>query len=516
VGQVALLGDVFSDLADGEVQRARARCVPQPGAISHALLALIAFWSPTGASDISSHAAAAHTAASSDAPDPVARAAALAASAFARAIDEHWDADPFAEALALLADHADTGQVWAALRYLVAESALANARLDDATAALRGGADPATVWAGHRFAAVMSICAIRAVECFVLGNSAAEEAPTLIAGAPQFAHVRRDFLARGALLMRAYGALGHEDLNTAATLVLAAGSSYDLGNLTVIDRAIGWEILVNAALCQGDLGAAQSWALYLDDLVDHPIGRPPATRALSRIALATGDVERAITLAEASLEAAQADGRGVEAAEAEIVLARARIAAGDVAAAGRRLRHATILADAAGHHAFRRSATVTLSSARRRLQPVVGAGWAALSPAETAVARRLLDGEEIPDIAHALVVSPHTVKIHVSRVLCAFAVASRIGLIAAVRPQPERSVPVAALTPRQQEVAALVAAGASNRQIGEALTVSPKTVEKHIADICRRWQTPSRFALARTWWSSDYARTPLTPAPHRS
>ncbi|MFT4262545.1 MAG: helix-turn-helix transcriptional regulator, partial [Nocardioides sp.] len=153
---------------------------------------------------------------------------------------------------------------------------------------------------------------------------------------------------------------------------------------------------------------------------------------------------------------------------------------------------------------LRTSAAQTLGAARRRLQPVAGGGWAALSPTEAEVAERILRGQEVQEIAEALVVSPYTVKVHVSRVLCAFGVASRIGLLAAVR-RPAGALPTPSLTPRQQEVARLVAEGRSNQQIAEALAVSARTVEKHVADIGSRWATTTRFALARTWWASDYS-----------
>jgi DNA-binding NarL/FixJ family response regulator len=46
--------------------------------------------------------------------------------------------------------------------------------------------------------------------------------------------------------------------------------------------------------------------------------------------------------------------------------------------------------------------------------------------------------------------------------------------------QKRRADPVAALTPREQEVLALMAEGRSNQGICRALWLSPKTVETHI------------------------------------
>ena len=52
-----------------------------------------------------------------------------------------------------------------------------------------------------------------------------------------------------------------------------------------------------------------------------------------------------------------------------------------------------------------------------------------------------------------------------------------------------------ALTPRQAEVAGLVVAGWSNRQIAEALGISIGTVKDHVHAILQRLDLPSRQAV---------------------
>ncbi len=52
------------------------------------------------------------------------------------------------------------------------------------------------------------------------------------------------------------------------------------------------------------------------------------------------------------------------------------------------------------------------------------------------------------------------------------------------------------LTPRELEILRLVAAGKSNRQIGEALFISPRTVAVHITAILAKLDVPSRTAAA--------------------
>jgi non-specific serine/threonine protein kinase len=64
------------------------------------------------------------------------------------------------------------------------------------------------------------------------------------------------------------------------------------------------------------------------------------------------------------------------------------------------------------------------------------------------------------------------------------------------------------LTARQRDVAALVAAGHTNRQIGRLLGISEKTAEVHIRNIMERLSTPSRAGVAA--WA---AARGLAPPP---
>ncbi|WP_346779624.1 LuxR C-terminal-related transcriptional regulator [Streptomyces sp. S3(2020)] len=63
------------------------------------------------------------------------------------------------------------------------------------------------------------------------------------------------------------------------------------------------------------------------------------------------------------------------------------------------------------------------------------------------------------------------------------------------------------LTPREQDVAALVAEGMSNRQIASALGRSARTVDRHIENILAKLAFGSRARLA-SWWTANQARTP--------
>jgi non-specific serine/threonine protein kinase len=63
------------------------------------------------------------------------------------------------------------------------------------------------------------------------------------------------------------------------------------------------------------------------------------------------------------------------------------------------------------------------------------------------------------------------------------------------------------LTPREREVAVLVASGRSNRAIAEELVISERTVEKHVANILTGLELTSRAQLAV--WAHEHMRDDL-------
>ncbi|MEU6228915.1 LuxR C-terminal-related transcriptional regulator [Streptomyces sp. NPDC047042] len=67
-------------------------------------------------------------------------------------------------------------------------------------------------------------------------------------------------------------------------------------------------------------------------------------------------------------------------------------------------------------------------------------------------------------------------------------------------PVPAAPLPAPSpLTPREREVAALVAEGMSNRQIAAALGRSPRTVDDHVENIMAKLGFASRARLASRW-----------------
>ena len=59
----------------------------------------------------------------------------------------------------------------------------------------------------------------------------------------------------------------------------------------------------------------------------------------------------------------------------------------------------------------------------------------------------------------------------------------------------------ATLTPRERQVAALVAAGRSNKSIAEELFISPSTAARHVANIMGKLGFSSRAQIAA--WAAD-------------
>jgi DNA-binding CsgD family transcriptional regulator len=64
------------------------------------------------------------------------------------------------------------------------------------------------------------------------------------------------------------------------------------------------------------------------------------------------------------------------------------------------------------------------------------------------------------------------------------------------RPRRMTRSGVAALTPTERRVAALAAEGRTNREIAEALFVTPKTIEMHLGNAFRKLRIEGRGQLA--------------------
>jgi DNA-binding CsgD family transcriptional regulator len=76
----------------------------------------------------------------------------------------------------------------------------------------------------------------------------------------------------------------------------------------------------------------------------------------------------------------------------------------------------------------------------------------------------------------------------------------------------QAEVALGALTPRERQVAWLAAAGRTNRQIAEALIVSPETVKTHIAHVLQKLGVRSKVDLRVL--ALDLELELGTPTPH--
>ena len=70
--------------------------------------------------------------------------------------------------------------------------------------------------------------------------------------------------------------------------------------------------------------------------------------------------------------------------------------------------------------------------------------------------------------------------------------------------------PLSELSPRQREVLALVAEGLTNQEIGTRLVISEHTVHRHVANILRKLEAPSRSAAAAL--AAHHGLVPPPPA----
>jgi DNA-binding NarL/FixJ family response regulator len=460
--------------------------------------------------------------------------AALAIAQFGDAIDDPRLRDPRTAGDVLEAALDDPQpldpQFEPVLRVLLAEAALACARVDLAVALLADFDEPEAIFGreDHPFLTFSRVVRVRvrtfagdvtaardlaevavsragtalevlittSVAALVLGNADDRgETRQMVELVERHGIAPVDIVTRGCYVLAAYGAVALGDLPRAVRLLLMCGGGPGLEALRVIDRALGLELLVSAAIEDGDVDAAHAWLGRALLLADHPIAASTVARIRSRVALLADNPDSAIEWAEDARLLAQRDGRAIESAEAAIILARARIASAGGGRAVRDLATDAAPARAAGHKAFLRAAARELRHAGRRLPPDPTSGWNGLSPRERDVALLLADGLTNAEIARRLFLSTHTVRMHTSRVLHAFGTSSRVGIARALPPTSRGQA--VALTTRQNQIVDAIVAGASNREIAESLGIAVSTVEKHIAEVMRRWGARSRAGVVR-------------------
>jgi predicted ATPase/DNA-binding CsgD family transcriptional regulator/Tfp pilus assembly protein PilF len=263
----------------------------------------------------------------------------------------------------------------------------------------------------------------------------------------------------------------------------------DLGD----DRSLGSASLTRAIIAQdeGDYATAQrlmEQALALYEEAGDARAGAVALANLGSLAAARGDYATAHQRLGASLTIQEdlADAAG-------IAFALERMAA--VAAAMGRPSRAVRLAGAAG--ALRAAVGASLSpSHQARLDARLAPARRALGEAASAEAWRA--GQALPlaeAVAEALVATE------------AEPAASAAGGQDGTDPGRRVPEPAGGLTARQREVAGLIAHGLTNRQIGERLSLSPHTVERHVENILNKLGLSSRTQVAA--WAAHLGDLPF-------
>jgi DNA-binding NarL/FixJ family response regulator len=308
----------------------------------------------------------------------------------------------------------------------------------------------------------------------------------------------RGLLDTGCWIVCAFALNVIGDRERAAACVLTAGGGPDLAGIQLVDRALGYDILVGSALERDDLEDAADWGARSLGLAAHPAASAVTEQILARLDQAQGDTESAAHRARVAAARSRLTGRYLDAARADLIEARALAASGQPGGAVQRLTSLAHEASRAGVVSLRQSANKELRALGRRLGPLPGSGWEALGERERQIALLAAEGFSNRVIGSSLFLSERTVQTYMSRVLIAFGATSRTALPHLIGSTDTSStLALPPLTARQWDVARLVSDGLSNREIAARLGISVKTAENHLSEIFGRWGVDSRTGVAR-------------------
>ena len=255
-----------------------------------------------------------------------------------------------------------------------------------------------------------------------------------------------------------------------------------------------------------------------------PPRRPQLCRA--RLALDRGEPRQAVDLLERLLRQLPAD-RALDRAPALELLVHARAARGELEEAGVGARGAPRGAAAGRHRAAARlrrhgrggarGGRGDHDRARALLEDAVDRFERGGAPFEAARARLELATSLIALGRAEAAEREATVALDRLLELGAGLDAERARRILDACADGARHVPLADLTPREREVLRLLADGLTNRQIAERLVVSEHTVHRHVTNLLRKLDLPSRTAAAahavRSGLLDRPAHSQIRPSP---
>jgi RNA polymerase sigma factor (sigma-70 family) len=240
-------------------------------------------------------------------------------------------------------------------------------------------------------------------------------------------------------------------------------------------------------------------------LLDEAGGSPKAQLCRAGLALDAGDALGAVELLERLLRQLP-DPRRLERAPALLLLVHARIAHGqrdEAASALRELREIERLVGTAPLRACADLAEGVLAAAwgdhdraRPLLEDAVDGFERSGAPLETAQARTAL-AASLAALGRADAAEREaTAALDCLLELGADLDARRARELVAAAERGHGRSALPELTPRETEVLRLVAGGLTNAQIAERLVISEHTVHRHVTNLLRKLELPSRAAAA--------------------
>ena len=223
-----------------------------------------------------------------------------------------------------------------------------------------------------------------------------------------------------------------------------------------------------------------------DELLERAGVSPGAQLCRARLALDAGEPQRSAEL----LERLRRRDPGPDQGPVLALLVRASIAGGDLDRAATALAELRELAGLVGTTPLRAAADLAAGAllaarakhdaARPLLEDAVDGYERSGAPYEAAQARL--------ELAATLAALGRS-ELADSETAVALSSLARLGAAPV-------TAPVDGVTPRERDVLALLAAGLTNRQIAEQLVLSEHTVHRHVANILRKLDLPSRAAAA--------------------